>query len=142
MDLSLNLRGIVAQRLIPDEEDGLHLAAEVLINTPYVTELIRKGQFGELKDIIAKGTSDGMQTFDQALYKLYTNGHVSKQVALEYAGSRNDLALADDGLPMPEHVFNRVFNGQDMPAMAFVAILDQRSHRGGFAGAGGANKQQ
>ncbi|MEB4591314.1 PilT/PilU family type 4a pilus ATPase [Candidatus Thiothrix sp. Deng01] len=91
MDLSLNLRGIVAQRLIPDEEDGLHLAAEVLINTPYVTELIRKGQFGELKDIIAKGTSDGMQTFDQALYKLYTNGHVSKQVALEYAGSRNDL---------------------------------------------------
>lgn len=91
MDLSLNLRGIVAQRLIPDEKDGLHLAAEVLVNTPYVAELIRTGQFGELKDIIAKGSVDGMQTFDQALYQLYTGSHISKTVALEYAGSRNDL---------------------------------------------------
>lgn len=91
MDLSLNLRGIVAQRLIPDEHDGLHLAAEVLVNTPYVAELIRTGQFGELKDIITKGTVDGMQTFDQALYQLYRDKHISKSVALEYAGSRNDL---------------------------------------------------
>jgi twitching motility protein PilU len=91
MDLSLNLRGIVAQRLIPDEKEGLHLAAEVLINTPYVAELIRTGQFGELKDIISKGTADGMQTFDQALYRLYADGYISKTQALEYAGSRNDL---------------------------------------------------
>ncbi len=91
MDLSLNLRGIVAQRLIPDEKDGLHLAAEVLVNTPYVTELIRQGQLGGLKDVIAKGTSDGMQTFDQALYRLYTEKCISKETALEYAGSRNDL---------------------------------------------------
>lgn len=91
MDLSLNLRGIVAQRLIPDEKDGLHLAAEVLVNTPYVAELIRTGQFGELKDIIAKGSVDGMQTFDQALYQLYTGSHISKTVTLDYAGSRNDL---------------------------------------------------
>ncbi len=91
MDLSLNLRGIVAQRLIPDEQDGLHLAAEVLVNTPYVAELIRTGQFGELKDIIAKGSVDGMQTFDQALYQLYIDRYISKTVALEYAASRNDL---------------------------------------------------
>ncbi|WML89428.1 PilT/PilU family type 4a pilus ATPase [Thiothrix lacustris] len=91
MDLSLNLRGIVAQRLIPDENDGLHLAAEVLINTPYVAELIRTGQFGELKSIIAKGAVDGMQTFDQALYQLYNDNYISKSIALEYAGSRNDL---------------------------------------------------
>jgi pilus retraction protein PilT len=91
MDLSLNLRGIVAQRLIPDEQDGLHLAAEVLVNTPYVAELIRTGQFGELKDIITKGTVDGMQTFDQALYQLYIGKHISKAIALEYASSRNDL---------------------------------------------------
>ena len=91
MDLSLNLRGIVAQRLIPDEKDGLHLAAEVLVNTPYVTELIRQGQLGGLKDVIAKGTSDGMQTFDQALYRLYAENCISKETALEYAGSRNDL---------------------------------------------------
>ncbi|MGB5600744.1 MAG: PilT/PilU family type 4a pilus ATPase [Thiothrix litoralis] len=91
MDLSLNLRGIVAQRLIPDDSDGLHLAAEVLINTPYVAELIRTGQFGELKTIIAKGSVDGMQTFDQALYQLYSDKHISKHIALEYAGSRNNL---------------------------------------------------
>lgn len=91
MDLSLNLRGIVAQRLIPDTKDGLHLAAEVLVNTPYVAELIRQGQFSEIKEVIAKGTSDGMQTFDQALYRLFSEGHISKETALEYAGSRNDL---------------------------------------------------
>ncbi|OQW99082.1 MAG: type IV pili twitching motility protein PilT [Thiothrix lacustris] len=91
MDLSLNLRGIIAQRLIPDDKDGLHLAAEVLVNTPYVAELIRTGQFGELKSIIAKGSVDGMQTFDQALYQLYSDKHISKVTALEYAGSRNDL---------------------------------------------------
>ncbi len=91
MDLSLNLRGIVAQRLISDEQGGLHLAAEVLVNTPYVAELIRTGQLGELKDIIAKGSVDGMQTFDQALYQLYTDRYISKTVALEYAASRNDL---------------------------------------------------
>ena len=91
MDLSLNLRGIVAQRLIPDDNDGLHLAAEVLINTPYVAELIRTGQFGELKTIIAKGSVDGMQTFDQAPYQLYSDKHISKHIALEYAGSRNNL---------------------------------------------------
>ena len=91
MDLSLNLRGIIAQRLIPDDKDGLHLAAEVLVNTPYVAELIRTGQFGELKSIIAKGTVDGMQTFDQALYQLYSDKHINKATALEYAGSRNDL---------------------------------------------------
>ncbi|MBJ6611526.1 MAG: PilT/PilU family type 4a pilus ATPase [Candidatus Thiothrix moscowensis] len=91
MDLSLNLRGIVAQRLIPDEQDGLHLAAEVLINTPYVSELIRKGQFSDLKDVVVKGVSDGMQTFDQALYQLYTDNRISRAIALEYASSRNDL---------------------------------------------------
>jgi twitching motility protein PilU len=91
MDLSLNLRGIVAQRLIPDDKDGLHLAAEVLINTPYVAELIRQGQFGDLKDIIAKGSTDGMQTFDQSLYQLYKDSKISRARALEYASSSNDM---------------------------------------------------
>ena len=56
-----------------------------------MAELIRKGEFGELKDIVAKGVSDGMQTFDQSLYQLYSDGKISKNVALEFAGSRNDL---------------------------------------------------
>lgn len=91
MDLSLNLRGIVAQRLIPDDKDGLHLAAEVLINTPYVAELIRQGQFGDMKDIITKGSTDGMQTFDQSLYQLYKDSKISRARALEYASSSNDM---------------------------------------------------
>lgn len=91
MDMSLNLRVVVAQRLVPGENDDLHLAAEVLVNTPYVAELIRKGNFGELGEIIAKGCSDGMQTFDQALIGLYRQGHISRVRTIEYASSRNDV---------------------------------------------------
>lgn len=91
MDLSLNLRAIVAQRLIPSENgEGIHLAAEVLVNTPYVAELIRKGQFNDLPEVIEKGTSDGMISFDQSLYKLLRDKKISKQSALEYATSRNN----------------------------------------------------
>jgi twitching motility protein PilU len=92
MDLSLNLRGIVAQRLIPAENgEGLHLAAEMLVNTPYAAELIRKGQFNELSEVIEKGSSDGMVSFDQSLLRLFRENKISKQSALEYATSRNNL---------------------------------------------------
>lgn len=92
MDLSLNLRGIVAQRLIPSQDgESLHLAAELLVNTPYAAELIRKGQFNELIEVIEKGSSDGMVSFDQSLYQLYRDKKISKQSALEYATSRNNL---------------------------------------------------
>ena len=92
MDLSLNLRGIVAQRLIPSMDDeGVHLAAEVLVNTPYAAELIRKGQFNELGEVIEKGSSDGMVSFDQSLYQLYREKKITKNSALEYATSRNNL---------------------------------------------------
>jgi twitching motility protein PilU len=91
MDLSLNLRAVVAQRLVPGEQDSLHLAAEVMINTPYVAELIRKGNFKELSGIISKGSSDGMQTFDQTLIQLHRDNKISRARALEYATSRNDM---------------------------------------------------
>jgi twitching motility protein PilU len=91
MDLSLNLRAVVAQRLVPGEQDSLHLAAEVMINTPYVAELIRKGNFNELSGIISKGSSDGMQTFDQTLIQLHRDNKISRARALEYATSRNDM---------------------------------------------------
>jgi twitching motility protein PilU len=91
MDLSLNLRAVAAQRLVPGENEELHLAAEVLVNTPYVAELIRKGEFGELGEIIAKGSSDGMQTFDQALIELFRDGKISRARTIEYASSRNDV---------------------------------------------------
>ena len=91
MDLSLNLQGIVAQRLIKNKEGQYLLAAELLVNTPYVAELIRNGDFQDLKEVIKKGASDGMITFDQCLQRHYHDGSISKDEALENAGSANDL---------------------------------------------------
>ncbi|PID49059.1 MAG: type IV pili twitching motility protein PilT [Proteobacteria bacterium] len=92
MDLSLNLRAIVAQRLIPSlNGENLYLASEVLVNTPFAAELIRKGQFNDLPEVIEKGSSDGMTSFDQSLFKLYQDKKISKEHALEYSSSRNNL---------------------------------------------------
>lgn len=92
MDLSLNLRGVVAQRLVPSADgESLHLASEVLVNTPYVAELVRKGEFGDLREVLEKGVSDGMHTFDQSLYDLYMDEKISKESALEFSNSRNNM---------------------------------------------------
>ncbi|HIP81647.1 MAG TPA: PilT/PilU family type 4a pilus ATPase [Leucothrix mucor] len=91
MDLSLNLRAVVAQRLIPDVNGRYALATEVLINTPFCAEVIRKGNMQEIKEIIDKGAVDGMHSFDQSLVELYKNGKITKENALENATSRNNL---------------------------------------------------
>ena len=91
MDISLNLRAVIAQRLIPNKERGYSLATEVLINTPYCAEVIRKGQTQELRDVIAKGKADGMHSFDQALADLYQEDKISRDCAVEYASSKNNL---------------------------------------------------
>ena len=91
MDLSLNLNAIIAQRLIPSVDGKYALATEVMINTPFSAEVIRKGRMQELKDIIEKGSSDGMHTFDQSLAELFKKGKISRENALEYASSKNNL---------------------------------------------------
>ncbi len=91
MDLSLNLSAIVAQRLIKGSDGRYALATEVLVNSPYTSEVIRKGNFQDLKDIISKGSVDGMHTFDQSLAELYKNGKISRQDALDHATSKNNL---------------------------------------------------
>lgn len=91
MDLSMNLRGIVAQRLIPDVYGRRVLASEVLINTPFVSEVIRKGNTHELHQVIEKGSADGMHTFDQSLVDLCLAGRISREAALEHATSKNNL---------------------------------------------------
>jgi len=91
MDLSLNLRGIVAQRLIPDVNGKRVLASEVLINTPFVAEVIRKGKTHELNDLLEKGSTDGMHTFDQSLIKHCLAGRITKEAAMENATSKNNL---------------------------------------------------
>ncbi|MBW8184404.1 PilT/PilU family type 4a pilus ATPase [Shewanella nanhaiensis] len=93
-DLSLNLRGIVAQQLVP-KADGLgrRAAIEILINTPRVSSLIAKNELHSLKETMAKSNEQGMQTFDQALLNLYVEGEISYADALHHADSPNDLRL-------------------------------------------------
>ncbi|HET8868899.1 MAG TPA: PilT/PilU family type 4a pilus ATPase [Aquabacterium sp.] len=94
MDLSLNLRGLISQRLLPRQEGkGRVAAVEILLNTPLVSDLIFKGEVGEIKEIMKKSREQGMQTFDQALYDLYEGNYVTYEDALRNADSINDLRL-------------------------------------------------
>ncbi len=94
MDLSLNLRAIVSQRLLPREEGkGRIVAVEVLLNTPLIADLIFKGEVAEMKDLMRRSRELGMQTFDQALFDLYENHDVTYEDALRNADSVNDLRL-------------------------------------------------
>ncbi len=94
MDLSLNLRSFVSQRLIPKRDGkGRVPAVEVLLNSPLIADLIFKGEVSEIKEIMKKSTELGMQTFDQALFQLHEAGHISYEDALRNADSVNDLRL-------------------------------------------------
>jgi len=94
MDLSLNLRGIVAQQLIKRADGkGRYPAIEILLNTPLVSDLIRKGEVHKLKALMKNSREHGMQTFDQALYDLYTAGKIGYEDALNAADSRNEVRL-------------------------------------------------
>jgi len=94
MDLSLNLRAIVAQQLIPTPDgNGRRACLEVMLNSPLASDLIRKGLVHELKELMKKSNEIGMQTFDQALYELYDRGEITYEDALAHADSANDLRL-------------------------------------------------
>jgi twitching motility protein PilU len=94
MDLSLNARSFISQRLIPrDGGIGRIAAMEIMLNTPLIADLIFKGEVGQIKDIMAKSTRLGMQTFDQALFYLYEEGTISYEEAMRNADSKNELRL-------------------------------------------------
>ena len=94
MDLSLNLKAIIAQQLIPlADGSGRSAAIEILINTPLAGDIIRKGDVHKLKELMTRSNELGMQTFDQALYKLYDEGQITYEDALAHADSKNDLRL-------------------------------------------------
>ncbi len=94
MDLSLNLKAIIAQQLIPTPDgNGRRACMEVLLNTPLAADIIRKGEIHELKELMKKSNELGMQTFDQALYELYDSGEITYEDALSHADSPNDLRL-------------------------------------------------
>jgi twitching motility protein PilU len=95
MDLSLNLRGIISQRLLPTVDGKERVpAVEVMLNTPYISELINKGEVGAIKDAMKESPEEGTITFDQALIALYKAGKITLDEALQNADSRNDLSLA------------------------------------------------
>ena len=94
MDLSLNIRAIVSQRLIPTKEGkGRRAAIEILLNSPLIQDQIFKGEVHEIKSTMAKSREMGMQTFDQALFDLYEEGAISYEDALRNADSVNELRL-------------------------------------------------
>ena len=94
LDLSLNLRAVVSQRLIPrTDHKGRIPAVEILLNSPLVTDLIMKGRLDEIKDIMSRSRDLGMQTFDQSLFDLFSIGIITGEDALRNADSFNDLRL-------------------------------------------------
>ena len=95
MDLSLNLKGLISQRLIPMKETkGRCVAIEIMLNSPLISDLIFKGNVHEIKEIMKKSRELGMQTFDQALFDLHEADMISYEDALRNADSVNDLRLA------------------------------------------------
>jgi twitching motility protein PilU len=93
MDLSLNLRAVISQRLVKGKDGQRLPAVEIMLLTAYISELIQKGDIHSIKEVMEQGTERGMQTFDQSLYKLYTEGKITLDEALNHADSRNNLSL-------------------------------------------------
>ncbi|RKZ94598.1 MAG: type IV pili twitching motility protein PilT [Gammaproteobacteria bacterium] len=94
LDLSLNLKAVVAQRLIPTKDGtGRCVAVEVLLNTPLIGDLIEKGRVAEIKDVMKRSRELGMQTFDQAIYDLYKAGQITYEEALKNSDSENEVRL-------------------------------------------------
>ena len=94
LDLSLNLKAIVAQQLIPTPDGkGRVLCGEIMVNTPLMSDLIRKGEIHKIKELMTKSRQIGMQTFDQALYDLYKAGNITYEDAVNHADSANELRL-------------------------------------------------
>jgi twitching motility protein PilU len=94
MDLSLNLKSIVSQRLIPKQDGkGRVAAVEILLNSPLISDMIFKGEVSEIKEIMKRSRNIGMQTFDQALFDLYEAQGITYEDALRNADSVNDLRL-------------------------------------------------
>ncbi|MGD9582803.1 MAG: PilT/PilU family type 4a pilus ATPase [Lysobacterales bacterium] len=107
MNLALNLKSVISQRLVLGKDAKRLPAVEILINTPMIRDLMRRGQVHEIKEAMDRSLEEGMQTFDQALYRLYKDGKVELEEALNKADSRDGLALkirlAEGGSGSAEH---------------------------------------
>ena len=94
MDLSLNIRSLVSQRLIPREKsDGRIAAMEIMIGTPLISDLILRGDIAKIKEVMSRSNRLGIKTFDQALFELYEAGQISYEESMRNADSKNELRL-------------------------------------------------
>jgi twitching motility protein PilU len=119
LQLSLNLRGIVSQRLIPGVDGKRVAAMEILLDTPWIKDLIKKGEVDTLKEAMEKSTQEGGQTFDQALFALYAEGLISEEQSLANADSANNLRIRIKNLELSD----RATRPQRKPAAAQRDIL-------------------
>lgn len=93
LDLALNLKAIISLRLIPGKKSNRVPAVEVMLNSPYIADLIEKGKVDSIKEVMERSREIGMQTFDQALLDLYFSGQISDENAIRYADSKNNVGL-------------------------------------------------
>lgn len=120
MDLSLNLKAIIAQQLIPSSDGKVRrVVVEVLLNTPLAAELIRKGEVYKLKDLMKQSTQQGMITFDQALYKLYQAKEITQEDAIQYADSANEVRLMIK--------LGKGFPDEDLDEMDGVSLIEEEA---------------
>jgi twitching motility protein PilU len=123
MDLSLNLRGLVSQRLVARESGAGRVAAtEILLHSPLVQDLIFKGEVVRIKEVMARSNRLGMKIFDQSLFELYEQGHISYEEALRSADSKNELRLRVKLESRREHRIDDDTRG--------LSLMDEESNRG------------
>lgn len=93
ISLAQNTRAVLSQRLVPSQQGGRTAVCELLLHSPLISEIIRRGEFSKLKEVMDKSVNSGMCTFDQSLYELYRSGRIDAETALEYADSASNLRL-------------------------------------------------
>ncbi len=124
LDLSLNLKAIVAQQLIPRKNGQERRAViEILINTPLAADLIRKGEISKLKELMKSSGEQGMITFDQALFNLYAEGEISHDDAIRFADSANEVRLA---IKLQGGEAQRIATGRAIDAITLVPEEDRK----------------
>ncbi len=119
MDLSLNLKGVVAQQLVPSPKGGRKAILEILLGEGYIQDLIRDGEISKIKEMMKQGKEQGMQTFDMALTTAYFNGEISYDDALRFADSQNEVRLAI-----------KLRQGTDGKDLSGLEIIEQKSPHG------------
>jgi len=126
LDLSLNLRAFISQRLVPTPDGKRTAAVEIMIGTPRICDLIKQGKIEELKEVMEKSEQQGMKTFDAALYDLYKAGRIGYEEALRNADSKNNLRLRIQLSEERKPDENEIFDEEDTGILSLVSKEERR----------------